>query len=59
MFRNALGIEPKIVTEPYNAIFVQLAELMFPGQMPIWVGAGTGDPTGAWNSRLGVGGSEN
>ena len=59
MFRNALGIEPKIETEPYNSIFAQLAELTYPGQMPIRVGAGTGDPTGAWNSRLVFGGSEN
>ena len=59
MFRNALGFEPKIETEPYNSIFAQLAELTYPGQMPIRVGAGTGDPTGAWNSRLVFGGSEN
>ena len=59
MFENALGISVNIQLEPYDAIFAQLATGNYPGQMPIWVGAGTGDPTGAWNSRLVPGGSEN
>ena len=59
MFENALGVTINIRLEPYNSIFAQLATGDYPGQMPIWVGAGTGDPTGAWNSRLVPGGSEN
>lgn len=59
MFQNALGVTVNIQLEPYDSIFAQLATGNYPGQMPIWVGAGTGDPTGAWNSRLVFGGSEN
>ena len=59
MFKEALGIEINILLEPYNAIFGQLPTGNFPGHMPIWVGAGTGDPTGQWNARLVAGGSEN
>ena len=59
MFRDALGIEPKIRLDPYDAIFAQANEGTFPGHMPIWVGAGTGDPTGEWNNRLVFGASQN
>ena len=59
MFQEALGVSISIRLEPYDAIFGQLATGNFPGHMPIWVGAGTGDPTGQWNARLVFGGSEN
>ena len=59
MYENALGVKINIQIDPYDSIFAQLATGNFPGQMPIWVGAGTGDPTGAWNSRLVPGGGEN
>ena len=59
MYQNALGVAIDIQIEPYNSIFAQLATGTFPGQMPIWVGAGTGDPTSAWNSRYVPGGGEN
>ena len=59
MFANALDLEIKIVIEPYSAIFQQVAEGKFPGHMPIWVGGGTGDPTGEWNNRLVFGASGN
>ena len=59
MFEEALGVKINIALEPYDAIFAQLATGNFPGHMPIWVGAGTGDPTGQWNARLVYGGSEN
>ena len=59
MYENALGVKIDIQLDPYDSIFAQLATGTFPGQMPIWVGAGTGDPTGAWNSRYVPGGGEN
>ncbi len=59
MFENALNVSINISLEPYDAIFGQLATGNFPGHMPIWVGAGTGDPTGQWNARLVFGASEN
>ncbi len=59
MYRQALGIESKIDLLPYDGITQRLIEGRYPGSYPIWVGSGTGDPTGAWNSRLVPGGSEN
>ena len=59
MYENSLGVTINIQLDPYDAIFAQLATGNFPGQMPIWVGAGTGDPTSAWNSRYVPGGGEN
>ena len=59
IYRQALGIESKIELLPYDGITQRLVEGRYPGSYPIWVGAGTGDPTGAWNSRLVPGGGEN
>ncbi len=59
MYREALDVEIKIELTPYDGITQRLVEGQFPGNVPIWVGAGTGDPTGEWNSRLVFGGSGN
>ena len=59
MYRDALDVELNIELVPYDGITQRLTEGRYPGQMPIWVGAGTGDPTGEWNSRLVFGGSGN
>ncbi len=59
MYRDALDVKIRIELEPYDSIFQQLTEGKFPGHLPIWVGAGTGDPTGAWNNRLVFGASGN
>lgn len=59
MYRDALGVEIQIQIDPYDSITAQLAEGNYPGNMPIWVGAGTGDPTGEWNNRLVFGASGN
>ena len=59
MFSDALGIPIKIVLEPYDSIFQQLAEGKFPGHAPIWLPSGSDDPTSAWNNELvfGAGGN--
>ena len=59
MYENALGIKTKIELLPYDGITQRLIEGTYPGSFPIWVGAGTGDPTSAWNSRYVPGGGEN
>ena len=59
MYENALGIKTSIELLPYDAITQRLIEGTYPGSFPIWVGAGTGDPTSAWNSRYVPGGGEN
>ena len=59
MYESALDISVSIDLLPYDAITQRLIEGTYPGSFPIWVGAGTGDPTGAWNSRLVPGGGEN
>ena len=59
MYENALDISVNIELLPYDGITQRLTEGRYPGQFPIWVGAGTGDPTGEWNSRLVFGASGN
>ncbi len=59
MYEQALGISTSIELVPYDGITQRLVEGQYPGQFPIWVGAGTGDPTGEWNSRLVFGASGN
>ena len=59
MYENSLGISVDIELVPYDGITQRLVEGKYPGQFPIWVGAGTGDPTGEWNSRLVFGASGN
>ena len=59
MYENALGIKTRIELLPYDGITQRLIEGTYPGSFPIWVGAGTGDPTSAWNSRYVPGGGEN
>lgn len=59
MYEQALGITTSIELVPYDGITQRLVEGQYPGQFPIWVGAGTGDPTGEWNSRLVFGASGN
>ena len=59
MYENALGIKTNIELLPYDGITQRLIEGTYPGSFPIWVGAGTGDPTSAWNSRYVPGGGEN
>ncbi len=59
MYRKALEIESEIEILPYDGITQRLVEGRFPGSYPIWVGSGTGDPTGEWNSRLVFGASGN
>ena len=59
MFENSLGVGVDIQIAPYDEITQRLTEGKFPGHMPIWVGGGTGDPTGEWNNRLVFGASGN
>ncbi len=59
MYENALDITVDIELVPYDGITQRLVEGKFPGSFPIWVGSGTGDPTGEWNSRLVFGASGN
>ena len=59
MFENSLGIGVDIQIAPYDEITQRLTEGKFPGHLPIWVGAGTGDPTGEWNARRVFGASAN
>ena len=59
MYESALDVSVNIELLPYDGITQRLIEGTYPGSFPIWVGAGTGDPTGAWNSRLVPGGGEN
>ena len=59
LFENALGITIDIELEPYDAITQRATEGKYPGNLPIWVGAGTGDPTGLWNARRVFGASGN
>ena len=58
-FQDALGITMSVELAPYDSITQQLTEGRFPGHLPIWVGAGTGDPTGLWNARRVFGASGN
>ena len=58
-FEEALGITIDVQLAPYDEITQRLTEGKFPGHLPIWVGAGTGDPTGEWASRRVFGGSGN
>ena len=59
MFEEVLGVTIDIELAPYDQITQQLTEGKYPGNLPIWVGAGTGDPTGEWASRRIFGGSGN